>query len=347
MQKRILNSAIKITTLDKDGNSESTNIPVPNETDLFKPFPIDDPFNIRQAVVPVFANTNLSVNGVGTAFNIDCMGTFVTAEHVVEIQRQIKARSLSLLLGYGIVFGTVQLPKEALAVVNGCECAVFEKEDPLRVVSGAGNTKIPIDLARVDTTVETGSPPQKRLLVDNGTWKPHEGEIVFAMGFPTLDCSPLDTTEQVSLITESLVGAFGRVRAVHLAGTNSSAPTPVFEVEGNWMSGMSGGPVLNLEGKVVGVVSRSIYGDCDQVGIAYATYFSCVPHLNTLLPSIDFDDPERRVGWGVFNKEEYILVDFYIKKSQADSMASNFGEGYKSKRVSLKSLNNFIFLDDY
>jgi hypothetical protein len=55
-----------------------------------------------------------------------------------------------------------------------------------------------------------------------------------------------------------MYGAYGRIVDVHPNGVGTANPSPVIEVETDWPPGMSGGPVFNQAGDVVGIVSRSI-----------------------------------------------------------------------------------------
>ena len=53
------------------------------------------------------------------------------------------------------------------------------------------------------------------------------------------------------------------------AGRDAVNKTPVFEVEANWPSGMSGGLIFNEAGNVIGVVSRSLAPDDEAPGVGY------------------------------------------------------------------------------
>ena len=74
--------------------------------------------------------------------------------------------------------------------------------------------------------------------------RPQCGDIVVALGFPDLQCQSLDEQGVRYLLSDGMSAAYGCVAATHPQGLRGD-PTPVIEVEPNWPSGMSGGPVLN------------------------------------------------------------------------------------------------------
>src|SRR5690554_613052 len=88
-------------------------------------FPIDDPFGLRKAIVPLFKrDMNGVLVGMGTAFHIDGWGTFLTADHVIDFAREHSKNSKDwkdlsptssgehaiLLLGLGLICGSPTIP---------------------------------------------------------------------------------------------------------------------------------------------------------------------------------------------------------------------------------------------
>jgi serine protease Do len=76
-------------------------------------------------------------------------------------------------------------------------------------------------------------------------------------------------------------GAFGRITGYFPSGRGRRNPTPVYQVEANWESGMSGGPVLNQAGEVIGVVSHSLLSDDIGVrnGLGYVSAFAYMTNV--------------------------------------------------------------------
>ncbi len=59
-------------------------------------FPVDDPFNTRKAVVPLFyAGRNGELTGLATAFGLDANGLLLTADHAISDFRQHSELSVS------------------------------------------------------------------------------------------------------------------------------------------------------------------------------------------------------------------------------------------------------------
>jgi serine protease Do len=76
-----------------------------------------------------------------------------------------------------------------------------------------------------------------------------------------------------------MFAAYGRVTDLYPCGRDHSNPTPVFEVEADWPSGMSGGPVFDAKGEVIGLVSRGLSaGNKELMGHAWAIWFEKLPH---------------------------------------------------------------------
>ncbi|WP_372239803.1 serine protease [Pseudomonas sp. SCB32] len=123
---------------------------------------------------------------------------------------------------------------------------------------GESTSRPSVDVASLITEQPgAGVKPPQTLSVRSSGWRPEIGEIVLAVGFPELDLSEVGESEQNALLTEGMYGAYGRIIDVQLEGTSRSNSTPVFVVESDWPSGMSGGPVFNRSGEVIGIVSRS------------------------------------------------------------------------------------------
>jgi serine protease Do len=71
----------------------------------------------------------------------------------------------------------------------------------------------------------------------------------------------------------------------------------VIRVAAEWPGGMSGGPVFNEAGHVIGVVSSGIAG-----GVGTATFFSGWNIPERIMGSIDPDNPGRFLCHGVFDE---------------------------------------------
>jgi len=311
----------------------------------FEPFLIQDPFGLRKAVLPVFKrDSNGELCGMGTAFHIDGWGTFLSADHVIDFARE-HPKSTScwtdvslnsngdhpvLFLGMGLVFGTVNIPKESFAFVKHIVSALREKDDPLLSLKGKTESENAADLAVLTAVFEPGVKMPHSVPVKGSGWYPQIGEWVLAIGFPELGFDE-------NILSEGMYGAYGRIKEIHPHGTNESHPTPVFEVECNWLSGMSGGPVFNMSGEVVGLVSRSLPPDGDLPGSGMATYFHLIHYFDELVPTLDSLNPGWRKGWAVLRSEPWHLAGFFKTKAEAVELAKAMSSDYQVKYGS----NNF------
>ncbi|MGH8109972.1 MAG: S1 family peptidase [Arenimonas sp.] len=275
----------------------------PTQGPPFSPFEIDDPFGLRNAIVPVFGqDVDGKMYGVGTAFHVDGFGNFLTAYHVIDfIEKHPVGRPVLFLSMHGVVFGTVNIPPDCFVPAQEVVASIMETDDPMAALRGQSTRQPAIDVALLKAgSIGPGVRPPQTLPMRAKGWVPEVGEIVLAVGFPELNLSEVDQVRQFALLTEGMCGAYGRVVGVHEHGTSRTNPTPVFEVEGDWAPGMSGGPVFNRNGEVVGMVSRSMRAESDHPGAGFAVYFGLARDIEQLTPNVDWLNPGWRRCWGMF-----------------------------------------------
>jgi serine protease Do len=329
----------------------------PTSEQPFEPFLIQDPFGLRKAVVPVFKrDLNGVIIGMGTAFHVDGWGTFLTADHVIDFARECP-RSAStwmehttnsngdhpvLFLGMGLIFGSVNVPKEAFASVRHIVSAMREKDSPLASLKGRTESETAADLAvmTAEFLPDTGIPHS--VAVRASGWHPSIGETVLAIGFPELECQLLDEHLLKALLTEGMYGAYGLITDIHYSGRDKLNPTPVFEVECNWPPGMSGGPVFNSSGEVVGLVSRSLLPNGEFSGVGWATCFGMLPYFSDLVPTLDGLNPGWRRGWAVLKNQPWHLAGFFKTEEKAQQLADSTDSDYEVKYGA-----NYFGTDDF
>ncbi len=320
-------------------------VPVlPDGSESFDLFSFHDPFGLRKAIVPVFLNDVDGVTkGMGSAFHIDGWGTFLTADHVIEpVRRQSRRVSGSggeirfeiehadrcpmLLLGMGLVFGKPAVPPAALARVASIRSPIREREDPLAALSGQKEIEATSDIAVMQLARPVPDKMTGTLGVRVRGVGPAIGDTVVALGFPDLDCQPVDDEAMQYLLSDGMSAAYGRITGIHPKGLRNDV-TPVIEVEANWPSGMSGGPVFNSRGEVIGVVSRSLLPSEGKPGIGSAACLSMMPWLRNWIPTVDVANPCWRVGWAVVKNGED-LVAFYKEENDALQHQAVLGTGF-------------------
>ena len=254
-------------------------------------FPVLDPFNVRKAVVPLFdARPDGLHKGLGTAFGVSPKGILFTADHVIAGYRDRGARldsdtlspifsqsgdqSLFAFLSPGVVYGTVHIPHQFFPLILSAHSPTKEGDDPMRELRGEAN----IQMADV-SVLRTQELHEELHTFQVSASSPEIGDTVVAVGFPKLDVIKGGRREVAALLEEEMFASYGTVTALHPNGRDRANQTPVFEVEAHWPSGMSGGPVFNQEGHVVGIVSRSMERTEGFAGCGWATWLARLPEL--------------------------------------------------------------------
>jgi serine protease Do len=164
---------------------------------------------------------------------------------------------------------------------------------------------------------------------------PAVGETVVAVGFPDLDCKPVDDEAMRYLLSDGMSAAYGRITGIHPKGVRND-PTPVIEVEANWPSGMSGGPVFNNKGEVIAVVSRSWLPYQENAGVGYAACLPMMPWLRSWALTVDANNPCWRVGWAVLKNGEDLIAFYRDQRDAVDHQAllgSKFSIAFGSNRI--------------
>lgn len=337
--------AIAIATMASDRDEGGTTLVTPrwaNESMIL--FSFDDPFGVRKAVVPLFwMESNGDLQGLGTAFVIDPWGGLMTADHVIADARlhglmrrdqngdfrvnMPADAGLVVLHGYGLVFGTVGLSPAALRLVSRVWSPALPGSDPLAALQGRPDYQA-IDLAFLTTQTPSLS-AVRNLRLRSKPPQPRLGDVVIAIGYPRIETFKGSQDEARTTISEGMKAAYGRVVQLHPHGRDRSNPTPVFEIEANWPSGMSGGPVFNSEGEVIGVVSRSIAPDTeDGLGTAWATWLQAFPELPDWAPTLDRNESDWRRGWAVVRKQPWHLAGVFDSEETAKEVVQRTGDGY-------------------
>lgn len=317
----------------------------PPKHDILAPFEIHDPFGIRNAIVPVFRKTlDGHMYGMGTAFHLDGFGNFLSAYHVVDfIHDMPQSRPILFLSMHAVVYGTVGIPADCFVPAAQVYASMAEMNDPMAALRGKSERQPAIDVALI--APEPLGPDVRRpqsLPVRLRRWIPVIGEYVLAVGFPQLDLSELNVQKQTALLTEGMQGAYGRIVAIHPDGVSTTNSTPVFEVEGDWPGGMSGGPVFNGAGEVVSMVSRSLRAEGGLPGAGFAVYFAATQDLSYFVKGLDKDNPGWRVGWGLICAESNELLDFFETEKVAQAELGRFDQ-----QIHVRSISNKIGTLEY
>lgn len=301
--------------------------PQPDDLDERGLFLVQDPA-LRLRILPLFSfdpeDAKERPRGHGTAFRIDPWAHCVTAYHVMEdlfvLEPQGKQLALrpnlrlaALELG-GITYGRLRLPPDAWRPLSG-SFTIFSIENELfrqpRMRNVAELVTLRIEPSSRD---ESGTP---YLPLDLRRWYPSIGERVLALGFADLDISDGGDDRPIE---QYLYGAIGEITDIEPADGARGRPWPVIRVAAEWPRGMSGGPVLNETGHVIGIVSSGIGGR----NIGSATFFSGWDMPERIFRSVDPNNPGWFLCYGVFdNTGSPIFVD--LDKAKVERFAREGG----------------------
>jgi len=287
-------------------------------------FLIQDPFGLREVIQPVvsISQTADKITGLGTCFQVSPW-LWLTAQHVVQHSStetfppdEVGAVGFSIGLAYGkVAFVTT----DTFGAIRQVLTYKLPAAKPAAWPPNPTSPDIQIDVASL--RVDVSNLKKARLVspLPLATTGPAIGDEIFAIGYPILG-STFSNTSSSMIFEERMYGAGGIVTALHPAGTSAMKPWPTFEIEGNWEGGMSGGPVINLKGEVVGIVSSSFAPYEESPGVGFAVQLSAIP-LQEIAPELDLAHPGFTKGYGVFQADQ--LIGFYPTKDVATIAAGD------------------------
>jgi serine protease Do len=226
--------------------------------------------------------------GVGTAFRVDPWGTCATAFHVIEDLLTLEGSNLKLrddiriaaLEIEGIVYGSPAIPEGAWRPLSGLYVEAGKTDPPL--FHEKPKIKNVTELASLQISRSERPTPMPWLPMALSSQPPQLGEIVTGCGFAGLDLDAGGKGDERPM-TQYLYESLGEVIEITPADPKSTMPWPRFRVSAEWPSGMSGGPVLNAAGNVIGVISRGWSGVADSS----ATHFAGWDVSRRAFPTID------------------------------------------------------------
>jgi serine protease Do len=310
-------------------------------------FEVGDPFGLRKAIVPLFRGDNKgTLHGMGTGFALDSWGHFLTADHVVDFLRVGRERNtgpnseyilpddehLLALRGIGLVFGTFGMPPDAFMQARTLSTPAMEFDDPLNF-SGAVRRQ-PFDIAFVTVAAPPSPTMILNLPIRSRPPSPGIGDLVIAVGFPQIKLTSGRPESLPPTLTEGMYAGYGVVRELYPEGRDRSSPTPAFEVEANWPSGMSGGPVFNQHGEVIGLVSRGIDpAEGELFGTAWAAWLAAVPPHSWPF-SVDDGDAFHRKAWAAVRTEPWSVEGFPTSRDEAEALACSLGSDFVARPAS-------------
>jgi serine protease Do len=103
---------------------------------------------------------------------------------------------------------------------------------------------------------------------------------------------------------------------------------------------MSGGPVFNENGEVVGIVCRGVDAEDESLAFSSALWLEPLPYNESIYGPIDVRNPGWIVGWGVCNTTSAIEL-FQTRDAAKMSLSRQAYAGLTVRRISMPHPKKF------
>jgi len=281
-------------------------IPSSHRNEPDSDFVIQDPFGLRQAVTPVFVRDfrdGIFV-GCGTSFFVTPFGHQLSAMHVITDffnAREISIRSdvaTNLIRSADARIGILHNPGIGAGVCPAGE--VLYADDfvmfPVDKQKHPGAINFPASrLREVEPELDltswniSGLSGRKTVFlpmrVSCGS-KVKKGDRVMAVGYPEIK-SHRRPGAQIVTYQEVMRGSIGRVCDIDYRWESDKKIWPTIAVDVAWRSGMSGGPIFNEDGEVIGIVGQGSDVHDKTLGFSRALWLEVLPYKPSIFGHID------------------------------------------------------------
>jgi serine protease Do len=311
-------------------------------------FLIQDP-EYRKRILPLFefapGEPDRRVEGQGTVFRVDPWGNCATAFHVFESAFYLggatgremlvrQDRSIVALELDGIAYGAAPVAPSQWRPMSGAFSVIGIQSRPLQSPRLQNVTEL-LALSILPSAPKTNG--TEFLNVDLNGWRPSIGEVIFGIGYPNLDKDRDGSDDRP--ISQCMYGAYGTITDIEPLDLGRGRPWPMVRVEADWPGGMSGGPVFNAAGNVIGIVSSGV-----DATTSTAMIFSGWGAVHQTLRSVDPSKPGSFLCFAVLNANEK-LIDVALSRQAAESRAAEIDGAFVS-RVSLEcETGSFVRLE--
>ena len=235
---------------------------------------------LLSTVVPImFRRNRFDLSLEGTAF---CIGTLTNGEAIFVTARHVVAKLADT--------DTIQAAYIMLPRSGEPWSALNLHAIPFKVLSTADtHNDVAAFVVNVDDDLETNGLEIKTLPVNVS--KPVVGAKFVGFGYP----------QEKGRLSFTMLAGQGNIEEVHPGRRDSSFVTwPSFRMDADFDFGTSGGPVLDEDGRVIGVVSTSSHG------FSYAALIGSATELK-----IDLHGVDGRLG--EISVEDLMTMDVIVK----------------------------------
>jgi serine protease Do len=311
-------------------------------------FLIQDP-DWRARILPLFdfslERPEERAQGQGTVFRLDPFGTCATAFHVFEEAFSLggasghelvvrKDRAIVALELEGIALGLAPIQPHQWRTMNGAYSILKVDKPPFEMPRMRNFT----ELLALDIPPSSAKPGEIEFLhADIVGWRPTIGETVLGIGYPSLDEEKGGSDDRP--ISQYMYGAYGRITDIEPLDLNRTRPWPMVRVEADWPGGMSGGPVFNAVGNVIGIISSGI-----DANSSTAMVFGGWGAVHNTFPSLDPSRPGWFVCQAILNRDERLLG---VRRSRraADEIVKQHDGAFASKISLNHATSEFVRLE--
>jgi serine protease Do len=347
--------------------------PDPRHSEPESDFLIQDPFGLRKAITPFFAfdlqdgmlanPANGASEGLGTSFYVTPFGHQLSAMHLTT--DFLNARKASIRPGPeknilelkgtwigvthdpGLVFGMAKAG-EVLVANDFALFPVDQSKHPLAITFTSDRLNYVEPSLDLTGWNICGLGDRKTVYLPIRVGCPAsiaEGDRVLAVGYPSVKTWRQHPDAQMVTYREEMRGSIGRVLKVDRTWDQDRKIWPTITVDADWKGGMSGGPVFNENGDVVGIVSRGVDSGDESQPWSSALWLEPLPFREDIYGSIDPRYPGRIVGWGACNAHS--AIELFQTREAAEDYVRNAGSPLNVQKTSISYRTLFTRPDNF
>lgn len=249
----------------------------------------------NSVIAPVVVVSPAEIKCIGTAFNVSPAGLWITAGHVIDEALDVVAETAESQLA--IVWIGSGDGHDVPDLLGG----------PIPVIHYQRDHASDVGMMRTNLLKDGEPYPLPFLRLGAGMRKVQKP--IAALGYTRFDVKSevVGVDRYKTIVEQNFYVSAGRITKNYPEGRDSlMLPTACFETSARFNGGMSGGPVVDGEGIVCGVVSSGGVGP-DEENSGYVSFASATPHI-FMLELSESGQSQRvydMVAQGVITSDKY------------------------------------------